>query len=217
MLPVLQERESALRSFKSGATPIMVATDVASRGLDVPNVAHVINYDLPKSVEDYVHRIGRTGRAGKAGNATAFFTESNHSLAKGLLELMTEAKRDVPKWLVDYAERPCYGGSSYGGKGRRGGGGFSRDYRRSSDYSYGGNDYNNGGGGYGGGGYSGGGGGRGGYSGGGGGRGGYSGGGGGSSRGGGGGRGDYYISSAPPRYYPTYPMGTTDISASGWD
>jgi len=194
----------------------MVATDVASRGLDVPNVAHVINYDLPKSVEDYVHRIGRTGRAGKAGNATAFFTESNHSLAKGLLELMTEAKRDVPKWLVDYAERrPCYGGSSYGGKGRRGGGGFSRDYRRSSDYSYGGNDYNNGGSG---GGYSGGGGGRGGYSGGGGGRGGYSGGGGGSSRGGGGGRGDYYISSAPPpRYYPTYPMGTTDISASGWD
>jgi ATP-dependent RNA helicase DDX3X len=182
----------------------MVATDVASRGLDVPNVAHVINYDLPKSVEDYVHRIGRTGRAGKAGNATAFFTETNHSLAKGLLELMTEAKRDVPKWLVEYAEKPCYGGPSYNGRGRRGGGGFGgRDYRRSSDYGYGGNDYNNGGGAYGGGG---------GYSGGGGGRGGYSGG------GGGGGSGNSYRSSAPPpRYYPTYPMGTTDISASGWD
>jgi len=92
----------------------MVATDVASRGLDVPNVAHVINYDLPKSIEDYVHRIGRTGRAGKAGIATAFFTESNQPLAKGLLELMTEAKRDVPEWLVEYANRPCYGGSSYG-------------------------------------------------------------------------------------------------------
>ncbi|KAL6602950.1 hypothetical protein ACP70R_043311 [Stipagrostis hirtigluma subsp. patula] len=202
-----QEREAALRSFKSGATPIMVATDVASRGLDVPNVAHVINYDLPKSIEDYVHRIGRTGRAGKAGTATAFFTDSNHPLAKGLLELMTEAKRDVPKWLVEYAERPCYGGSSYGGRGRRsGGGGGGRDYYRSDDYS--------GGGSYSGGGYSGGGGG---YSVGGSGR--YS--GGGSNRGGGGysagGGGSYRSSAPPPQYYPSYPMGTADINASGWD
>ncbi|XP_066333366.1 DEAD-box ATP-dependent RNA helicase 52A-like [Miscanthus floridulus] len=153
-----QSRESALKSFKSGATPIMVATDVASRGLDAPNVAHVINYDLPKSIEDYVHRIGRTGRAGKAGIATAFFTESNQPLAKGLLELMTKAKRDVPEWLVEYANRPCYGGSSYGGRGRRGGGGFGgRDYRWSSDYGYGGDGggYSSRGGSYsGGGGYS---------------------------------------------------------------
>ncbi|CAD6336394.1 unnamed protein product [Miscanthus lutarioriparius] len=214
-----QERESALKSFKSGATPIMVATDVASRGLDVPNVAHVINYDLPKSIEDYVHRIGRTGRAGKAGIATAFFTESNHPLAKGLLELMTEAKRDVPEWLVEYANRPCYGGSSYGGRGRRGGGGFGgRDYRRSSDYAYGGEGggYSSRGGRYsGGGGYSS----RsGGYSGG---SSSYSGGGsrggGGNSSGGGGGGGSYVSSAPPPRYYPSYPMGTADISASGWD
>ncbi|KAG0515006.1 hypothetical protein BDA96_10G241500 [Sorghum bicolor] len=204
-----QERESALKSFKSGTTPIMVATDVASRGLDVPNVAHVINYDLPKSIEDYVHRIGRTGRAGKAGIATAFFTESNHPLAKGLLELMTEAKRDVPEWLVEYANRPCYGGSSYGGRGRRGGGGFGgRDYRRSSDYGYGVDDsgYSSRGGSYsGGGGYSS----RGGS---------YSAGG---SRGGranySGGGASYGSSAPPPRYYPSYPMGTTDISASGWD
>ncbi|KAI4971837.1 hypothetical protein ZWY2020_002751 [Hordeum vulgare] len=113
-----EERESALRSFKSGLTPIMVATDVVARGLDVPNVAHVINYDLPKSIEDYVHRIGRTGRAGNAGSATAFFTESNHPIAKGLLELMTEAKQNVPTWLEDYAGKPCYGGSSFGGRGR---------------------------------------------------------------------------------------------------
>uniref|UniRef100_A0A0D3GIF1 RNA helicase n=1 Tax=Oryza barthii TaxID=65489 RepID=A0A0D3GIF1_9ORYZ len=177
-----QERESALRSFKTGLTPIMVATDVASRGLDVPNVAHVINYDLPKSVEDYVHRIGRTGRAGKAGSATAFFTESDHSLAKGLLELMTEAKQDVPDWLVQYAERPYYGGSSYGGRNRRSGGGGNRfagrDFRQGSDY-----DYSGGGGGY-----------------------------------SGGGGGDPYRASAPPpRYYPSYPMGTADINASGWD
>ncbi len=55
----------ALRSFKSGNTPVMVATDVAARGLDIPHVTHVINYDLPKDIDDYVHRIGRTGRAGK--------------------------------------------------------------------------------------------------------------------------------------------------------
>uniref|UniRef100_A0ACD6AH89 Uncharacterized protein n=1 Tax=Avena sativa TaxID=4498 RepID=A0ACD6AH89_AVESA len=135
-----EERESALRSFKSGLTPIMVATDVVARGLDVPNVSHVINYDLPKSIEDYVHRIGRTGRAGNAGRATAFFTEQNHHIAKGLLELMSEAKQNVPGWLEDYAGRPCYGVLTYGGRGRRsnGGGGSSfggRDNRNSGDYS----------------------------------------------------------------------------------
>uniref|UniRef100_A0A453S9X8 RNA helicase n=1 Tax=Aegilops tauschii subsp. strangulata TaxID=200361 RepID=A0A453S9X8_AEGTS len=207
-----EERESALRSFKSGLTPVMVATDVVARGLDVPNVAHVINYDLPKSIEDYVHRIGRTGRAGNAGSATAFFTESNHPIAKGLLELMTEAKQNVPTWLEDYAGKPFYGGSSFGGRGRRsnGDGGSSfggRDYRGGGDYS----------------GYSGGAGGGRSYSGGSGDRG-YSSGGGGKSYSGGGGGGRYSSgggssreSDPPPRYYPSYPMGTSNISASGWD
>uniref|UniRef100_A0A453SAJ5 RNA helicase n=1 Tax=Aegilops tauschii subsp. strangulata TaxID=200361 RepID=A0A453SAJ5_AEGTS len=209
-----EERESALRSFKSGLTPVMVATDVVARGLDVPNVAHVINYDLPKSIEDYVHRIGRTGRAGNAGSATAFFTESNHPIAKGLLELMTEAKQNVPTWLEDYAGKPFYGGSSFGGRGRRsnGDGGSSfggRDYRGGGDYS----------------GYSGGAGGGRSYSGGSGDRGDrYSSGGGGKSYSGGGGGGRYSSgggssreSDPPPRYYPSYPMGTSNISASGWD
>ncbi|KAJ4834395.1 hypothetical protein Tsubulata_007337 [Turnera subulata] len=69
------EREAALRDFRSGSTDILVATDVASRGLDVTGVAHVINLDLPKTMEDYVHRIGRTGRAGSTGQATSFFTD----------------------------------------------------------------------------------------------------------------------------------------------
>ena len=56
-----RDREDALKSFKAGRTPILVATDVASRGLDINNVTHVINYDLPTNIEDYVHRIGRTG------------------------------------------------------------------------------------------------------------------------------------------------------------
>lgn len=151
---MLQEREYALRSFKSGNTPILVATDVAARGLDIPHVAHVINFDLPNDIDDYVHRIGRTGRAGKSGLATAFFNEKNASMAKGLAELMKEAKQEVPEWLTRFAGRPSFGG---GGKGRHGGGRFGgRDFRRDG-----------GGGGFGGGGYGGGGGGGGGYGGGG--------------------------------------------------
>ncbi|XP_031486884.2 ATP-dependent RNA helicase DBP2-like [Nymphaea colorata] len=69
------EREAALRDFRNGSSNILVATDVASRGLDVTGVAHVVNLDLPKTMEDYVHRIGRTGRAGTIGHATSFYTD----------------------------------------------------------------------------------------------------------------------------------------------
>lgn len=140
-----QEREQALRSFKSGNTPILVATDVAARGLDIPHVAHVVNFDLPNDIDDYVHRIGRTGRAGKSGLATAFFNEGNTSMAKSLADLMLEANQEVPEWLTRYASRASYGG----GKGRRGGGRFGgRDFRRDPSYNRGGsgNDYYGGGG-----------------------------------------------------------------------
>lgn len=99
----MQERERALKSFRSGRTPILVATDVAARGLDIPNVAHVINFDLPRGIDDYVHRIGRTGRAGKSGVATAFFSDKNIPIAKPLVELMQEAKQPIPTWLAEYA------------------------------------------------------------------------------------------------------------------
>ncbi|KAE8678832.1 DEAD-box ATP-dependent RNA helicase 37 [Hibiscus syriacus] len=145
-----QEREQALRSFKSGATPILVATDVAARGLDIPHVAHVVNFDLPNDIDDYVHRIGRTGRAGKTGLATAFFNDNNASLAKSLADLMQEANQEVPAWLTRCAAR------SFGGRNRRPGGGRfgSRDFRRDSSFNRGGSDYYGGGnnaGGYGGG------------------------------------------------------------------
>jgi superfamily II DNA/RNA helicase len=65
-------RQRALKAFKENTAQIMVATDVAARGLDIPNVTHVINFDLPSTYEDYVHRIGRTGRADKKGNALTF-------------------------------------------------------------------------------------------------------------------------------------------------
>lgn len=156
----MQEREQALRSFKSGKTPILVATDVAARGLDIPSVSHVVNFDLPKDIDDYVHRIGRTGRAGKSGLATAFFNDNNMSLAKSLADLMKEANQEVPDWLTRYASRASYGGG--GGKNRRPGGGRfgGRDFRKDKSYSSGGGygGGNSGGGGYGGYGNSGGGG-----------------------------------------------------------
>ncbi len=69
------QRLRALESFKSGEVRVLVATDVAARGLDIPNVSHVINFDPPKAYEDYVHRIGRTGRAGQTGNALTFISQ----------------------------------------------------------------------------------------------------------------------------------------------
>ncbi|KAL6875788.1 hypothetical protein ACP4OV_013301 [Aristida adscensionis] len=151
-----QEREFALRSFKSGQTPILVATDVAARGLDIPHVAHVVNFDLPNDIDDYVHRIGRTGRAGKSGLATAFFNENNSSMARPLAELMQESNQEVPAWLSRYAARPSYGGGG-GGRNRRSGGGSrfgGRDFRNDSSFgkggARGGGDYYGGSGGYGG-------------------------------------------------------------------
>lgn len=154
---ILQEREYALRTFKTGKTPILVATDVAARGLDIPHVAHVVNFDLPNDIDDYVHRIGRTGRAGKSGLATAFFNENNSNLARSLAELMQESNQEVPAWLSRYAARPSYGG---GGRNRRSGGGSrfgGRDFRNDSSSfgkggARGGGDYYGGGssGGYGG-------------------------------------------------------------------
>ncbi|CAL0321524.1 unnamed protein product [Lupinus luteus] len=142
-----QERELALRSFKSGNTPILVATDVAARGLDIPRVAHVVNFDLPNDIDDYVHRIGRTGRAGKMGLATAFFNESNLSMAKPLSDLMQEANQEVPAWLTRYAARSSYGG---GNRNRRSGGARfgGRDFRKEGSFNKGG-DYYGGTGGYG--------------------------------------------------------------------
>lgn len=68
------QRQKALRSFKEGNVQVLVATDVAARGLDISNVSHVINFDQPNTYQDYVHRIGRTGRAGKKGKALTFVT-----------------------------------------------------------------------------------------------------------------------------------------------
>lgn len=111
----------------------MVATDVASRGLDIPHVAHVINFDFPKDIDDYVHRIGRTGRAGKSGLATAFFSDKNMALAKALVELMQDTNQQVPPWLIEYGENSSFSSRMPRGaqRGRRFGG---SDFRSSNDY-----------------------------------------------------------------------------------
>jgi ATP-dependent RNA helicase DBP3 len=75
------KRTAALQAFKSGTTPIMVATDVAARGLDIPAVKLVINVTFPLTAEDYVHRIGRTGRAGEIGKSITFFTDHDKGLS----------------------------------------------------------------------------------------------------------------------------------------
>nr|CAB3471864.1 unnamed protein product [Digitaria exilis] len=89
------ERDWVLSEFKSGKSPIMTATDVAARGLDVKDVKYVINYDFPGSLEDYVHRIGRTGRAGAKGTAYTFFTAANARFAKELINILEEAGQKV--------------------------------------------------------------------------------------------------------------------------
>jgi ATP-dependent RNA helicase DDX3X len=89
----------ALRAFRSGKCRILVATDVAARGLDIPHVTHVINYDLPKDIDDYVHRIGRTGRAGKKGLATAFFTDDDFGLARWVTCTASQLGMVAAQWL----------------------------------------------------------------------------------------------------------------------
>ena len=88
-----------MKEFKSGKTQLLVATDVASRGLDIPNVNIVINYDAPNNINDYVHRIGRTGRMGKEGKSITFVNGKNKPLIKPLSNLLVECKQEVPKWL----------------------------------------------------------------------------------------------------------------------
>lgn len=85
-------RIETLDKFKNGTTGLMVATDVAARGLDIPNVGMVINYTFPLTIEDYIHRIGRTGRGGKSGRSITFFTGDGHerSLAGELARVLRE-------------------------------------------------------------------------------------------------------------------------------
>ncbi|KAI3402458.2 DBP3 [Candida oxycetoniae] len=97
-----QQRTQALNSFKTGECNLLLATDVAARGLDIPNVKYVINLTFPLTVEDYVHRIGRTGRAGKTGIAHTFFTEDEKHLSGALCNILRGANQPVPEALLKF-------------------------------------------------------------------------------------------------------------------
>lgn len=141
------EREWVLKEFRSGKAPILLATDVASRGLDIPDISFVINFDYPNSGEDYIHRIGRTARASRKGTAYTFFTSANGKNATELIQVMEEAAQVVPEKLLQL------GGSSYGRKrtfnrysdgGKRPGSSYhSGPSAKRGNFSGGGNRYDN--------------------------------------------------------------------------
>ncbi|KAF9540450.1 hypothetical protein EC957_004290 [Mortierella hygrophila] len=97
-----REREMALEAFKAGRSPILIATAVAARGLDIKDIMHVINYDLSDDIDDYVHRIGRTARAGNPGLATTFYNDRNWSIAPQLVKLLIECQQEVPEFLQEF-------------------------------------------------------------------------------------------------------------------
>ena len=122
------EREWVLNEFRTGNSPILVATDVAARGIDISDIKFVINYDYPSSVEDYIHRIGRTARANGTGTSYTFFTQSNSKNAKALIEILKEANQNVPAELEKMSNswqetaRDRYSNKRFrGGGGDRGG------------------------------------------------------------------------------------------------
>ncbi|CAB3227207.1 unnamed protein product [Arctia plantaginis] len=121
------DREAALEDMVDGKVNILIATDVASRGIDIKDLTHVVNLDFPKHVEEYVHRVGRTGRAGKTGISLTFFTRHDWNNARDLIKILEEANQEIPEELEQMAERfeamqlRREGGGSSRGRGGRGG------------------------------------------------------------------------------------------------
>jgi superfamily II DNA/RNA helicase len=144
-----------LERFRRGEISILVATDVAARGLDIKGVTTVLNYDTPNNIDDYVHRIGRTGRAGKAGFAVSFLNEKNKTVVKHLHKILTENKQEIPEWFEELFRRygrekfekfrGRYGPATANRGGRFGygnGGGYGRGGYNGSSGGYGRGGYN---------------------------------------------------------------------------
>ena len=96
-----QERVASISKFKEGRADVLCATDVAGKGLDFDEIQHVINFDMPEEIENYVHRIGRTGRRGKRGRATTFVSlkDNSETILLDLKYLLKEAKQQIPAVL----------------------------------------------------------------------------------------------------------------------
>lgn len=96
---------------------ILVATSVAARGLDIKNVQFVINYDLPKDIDEYIHRIGRTGRVGNKGKALSFYDPRfDNRIQSDLVRILQMANHEVPDWLQNGASSSNYDQSNFGGE-----------------------------------------------------------------------------------------------------
>lgn len=138
------DREEALQDFKDGRVRILVATDLASRGLDVHDITHVFNYDFPRNVEEYVHRVGRTGRAGRSGESVTLVTREDWRVAAELITILERSGQDVPEELVLMAERyekhrrekEMFGPRGERGRGGGRGGGRRGGYRGGSDLPF---------------------------------------------------------------------------------
>jgi len=101
-----KDREYILNGFRNRTLNILVATDVASRGLDVDDIKYVVNYDFPNQFEDYIHRIGRTARSGKSGMSYTFFNRKSVKSVGALIKIMEDANQMVPDCLYDMAYIP---------------------------------------------------------------------------------------------------------------
>jgi len=125
------QREQSLQAFKAGKISILVATDVASRGIDVKDLSLVLNYDFPQNCEDYIHRVGRTGRAGQRGTAITFFNARNDAKhSRKLIALLEKNNQEVPHELRSLASNSRYNGGGRNSRFRPRGHGGSRGPRR---------------------------------------------------------------------------------------
>merc|ERR1719295_768985 len=95
------KREEAMLKFKDNQYRILAATSVAARGIDIPAIERVINYDMPPTIQDYTHRIGRTGRIGSSGTAVSYFNHSSRKMAGALTDFLKANNQKVPQWLAE--------------------------------------------------------------------------------------------------------------------
>jgi len=122
-----RERDQALQAFKSGRSPVLAATDVAARGLDIKGVKMVINFDAATNAEDHVHRIGRTGRAGQKGYAVALISDRDAHALRGIIEVMKRTNQEVTPEIERMAANA--GPPPPSGRALRKGGGKGGGYR----------------------------------------------------------------------------------------